>query len=104
LLLDQRLQHVARFGNVGKINLGLDFVSAGRTRSLTRGGVRAGSMKMRAHLLRFVFFQGTGVGLLLRDTHFFQHIENGFAFDFKFPGQVVDSNLAHPPLLSSTLR
>jgi hypothetical protein len=89
---------------VGKVNLGLDFVAAGCPRSLARSGVRAGGMEMHAHLLRFVVLQGTGVGLLLSDTYFFQHIENGFAFDFKLPSQVVDSNLAHPPLLSSAPR
>jgi urocanate hydratase len=54
---------------------------------------------MSPHLLRLVFFQRTGVRLLFGDSNFRQNIEDGLAFDFQFPGQVVDSNLTHPPLL-----
>jgi hypothetical protein len=32
-----------------------------------------------------------------------QYIENRLAFDFQLPGQIVDSNLAHPPFVSSDL-
>jgi hypothetical protein len=38
---------------------------------------------------------------LLGDTDFFQSIENRLAFDFQLSGQVVNSNLTHPPLVSS---
>jgi hypothetical protein len=39
------------------------------------------------------------MGFLLGDASFRQHIKNGFAFDLQFPGQIVDSNLVHPPFL-----
>jgi hypothetical protein len=56
-----------------------------------------------AHLHRFVFFHGTGVRFLLSNAYFRKCIENRFAFDFQLPGQIVNSNLAHPPFLSSGL-
>jgi hypothetical protein len=43
------------------------------------------------------------MGFLLGDTDFRQRIEDGFAFYFQLSGQIVDSNLAHPPLSSSEL-
>ena len=39
--------------------------------------------------------------LLLSDADFGQHVENRLALDFQFPGQIVDSNLTHPPFLCS---
>lgn len=43
------------------------------------------------------------MGLFLGDADFRQRIEDGFTFDFQLSGQIVDSNLAHPPLVSSEL-
>jgi hypothetical protein len=40
---------------------------------------------------------------LLGDADFRQRIENRFAFYFQLSGQIVNSNLAHPPLCSSEL-
>jgi hypothetical protein len=54
---------------------------------------------MSPHLLRFVLFDRTGVGLLLGDSDYDQDVKNCFALDFQFPGQIVDSNLTHPPFL-----
>ena len=39
--------------------------------------------------------------LLLGDANFRKNVENRFAFNFQLPGQIVDSNLTHPPLISS---
>jgi hypothetical protein len=63
----------------------------------------ARSAEMGANFLGFVVFERTGMRLLLGDTDFGQHIENRFAFDFQLPGQIIDSNLTHPPLCSSAL-
>jgi hypothetical protein len=41
--------------------------------------------------------------LLLGDAYFRKYVENSFAFDFQLPGQIVNSNLAHPLFLSSGL-
>jgi hypothetical protein len=56
---------------------------------------------MGPHFRGFVFFNGTGMGLLLGDADCRQSIENDLAFDFQLSGQIVDSNLTHPPFLSS---
>lgn len=87
-----------------KIDLGLDSfrLSAARTGGLPCGAVAiAAALKMDANLLGFIFFERTGVCLLLGDTDFFQHIEDRFTFNFQLPGQVVNSNLTHPPVISS---
>jgi len=63
----------------------------------------AGSPEMCTDLLGFVVLKRTGMRFLLRDSGFNQHVENRFAFNFQLPGQVVDSNLTHPPLCSSGL-
>jgi hypothetical protein len=51
------------------------------------------------HFFRFVFLDRTGVRLLLGGADFDQDIKNCLALDFQFPGQIVDSNLTHPPFL-----
>jgi hypothetical protein len=61
----------------------------------------AGGAQVGSHLFCFVFFHGTGVRLLLSDAYFGKCVENRFAFDFQLPGQIVNSNLAHPLFLPS---
>jgi hypothetical protein len=39
------------------------------------------------------------MGLLLGHPDFLQDIENSLAFNFQLPGEIVDSNLAHPAFL-----
>jgi hypothetical protein len=41
--------------------------------------------------------------LLFRNADQRQYIENCFTFDFQLPSQIVDSNLAHPPFVSSDM-
>ena len=104
-LLD-RLQHVTGLGNVGEIELRLDLLGArpARTRLLRRRSFPV-SGKVLPHLLRFVRFDGTGVGLLLGDAKGGQELEDFLALDFQLPGQIVDSNLRlHPPCLSPNFR
>lgn len=106
LLLADGLQHVAGLGDVGEVNLGLDTFdfTADRARRFGGcGGLAFGAAtKMGTDLLRLVLFQRTGVGFLLGDTYFRKNVENRLAFYFQLPGQIVDSNLAHPRLVSST--
>jgi hypothetical protein len=99
LLLAQQIQHIAGFGDVRKINLGLDFVGLGaaRTRSLAGAGRFPGLVKMGPHLVRFMVFKRTGMGFLLGYTNFLKCIEYRLALDFQLSGQIVNSNLAHPP-------
>jgi hypothetical protein len=52
---------------------------------------------MFPHQFRFVLFQRAGVCLLLGNAHRGQRVKNFSAFDFQLTGQIVDSNLTHPP-------
>jgi hypothetical protein len=62
-----------------------------------------GSVEVRPHFLRFMFFERAGVGLLLGNAHHGKHVKNCLALNFQLPGQIIDSNLAHSPLCSSAL-
>jgi hypothetical protein len=101
-LLSNGAQHIARSRDVGEVNLGLDAVIAGRTaRGLccTRRGIGAAA-KMLTHQIRFVIFKRTGMRFLFRYTNRGQDIKNFPALDFQFTGQVVNSNLTHPLIVS----
>jgi len=83
---------------VRQINFGFDLVAiraAGASR--LAGGLSVAPTEMSPHLVGLVVFKGAGMGLLFRDPDFCQYVENGFALNFQLSGQIVDSNLAHPP-------
>ncbi len=83
-----------------EINLGFDFVSfATGTRPGGRGLRFGGGAEMSAHLFRFEVLDRTRVRLLLCNSDCDQDIKNCLALDFQFPGQIVNSNLTHPPFL-----
>jgi len=86
-----------------KIDLGLDLVSssAAGTRRFAGALRLGGSTEVSPYFLGFVFFEGTGMGFLLRNSNLWKYVKNSLALDFQFPGQIVDSNLAHPPFWSS---
>ncbi len=75
------------------------------TRVLRGKQPRRCSGKVLPHILRFVRFDGTGVGLLFGDANGGKEIEDFLALDFQLPGQIVDSNLRlHPPFVSPNFR
>jgi hypothetical protein len=90
---------------VREVDLGLDFVAfrTCRTRRFTRGRRFTAGAEVGPHFVSFVVFQRTRMGLLLGDSNLWKYVKNGFALDFQFSGQIVDSNLAHPPSFSSEL-
>jgi hypothetical protein len=89
---------------VRKVNFGLKFVFGARAGRLRAGGRSVGGgAELGAHLFGFKVFKRAGMRLLFGDTYFRQHVKNGFALDFQFPGQIVNSNLAHPPFPFSAL-
>ncbi len=49
--------------------------------------------KVLLDALGFVDLDGAGVRLFLCDTDLDQNVENGFALNLEFSGQVIDSNL-----------
>jgi len=106
LLFANRVQNIAGPGNMREVDLGLDFIrmsGADTPRFRGRMNVTRGGAKVRPHFLCLVLLNRTGVRLFLADTNFLQHIENRLALDFQFSGQIVDSNLAHPPLFPPNL-
>jgi hypothetical protein len=89
LPLRNRLQHIPRTGNVRQVNFGLDFFFAAksaRTGLASRGRTFRRGAEVLAYFLRFVFFQRTGVRLLLRHSHQRKRIQNSFALDFQLSG------------------
>src|SRR6185437_14285613 len=55
-------------------------------------------LEMRAYLLGFVIFNRTRVSFALTDAKFREDIENLATLDFQLAREIVNSNLAHPPL------
>jgi hypothetical protein len=98
LLLGQDgLHHVTGFMDVRQINLGLHALR----RPGGRGGLRAcrATAKVRAHLFRLVLFNRARVSeLSVTQAEFRQCVKNLSALDFHLACEIVDSNLAHPPL------
>ncbi len=102
LLLRNQLQHISWLGDVREVDLGLDFICVAPRAWRTRRRARFGrSAEVGPHFLCLVVLERTGMGLLLGDSDFGENIENRFAFNFQLPGQIVDSNLTHPPFLCS---
>jgi hypothetical protein len=104
-LLADGIQHVAGPGNIRKIDLGLNLarIHTARPRRLRCRLRFIGATQVGAHFFGLMFFHGTRVRLLFRDADRRKCVENRFAFDFQLPGQIVNSNLAHPPFLFSGL-
>ena len=86
---------------MGQIDLGLDALFGARHARGFGGALSfsSSSLEMGTHLFRFVLLEGAGVSLFFRDPYQPQHIQNSLAFNFQFPGQIINSNLAHPPSL-----
>jgi hypothetical protein len=66
-------------------------------RTSVAGGPRS-TLKMRANLFRFVFFQRTGMSFAGGQAELRQYVKNLPALDFHLACEIVDSNLTHPPL------
>jgi len=58
-------------------------------------------MNMRANLLRLVRFERTGVRFAGSQAELLQYVKNLLALDFHLSREIVDTNLAHPPLFNS---
>jgi hypothetical protein len=99
LFADDGFKSVAGLGNMREVYLGLDFIAVRTSRpgGPARTLCRTGCAEAGTHFIRFMVFERTGMALLLGDSDFRKHIENGLALDFQLSCQIVDSNLAHPP-------
>jgi hypothetical protein len=92
------LQDVARLGDVREINLGRNDLRGARHRGAGLARGPQSTLKLRAHLVGLIVFQGTGVGLAAFQAEFLQYVKNLLALDLKLARENVDSNLTHPPL------
>jgi len=101
LLLADGRQHIAWPGDVRQIDLRLDLIGSGPAGTRFRRRLRfyCRTSQAGAYFFGFILFQRTGVSLFLGNSDFRKHVENGFALDFQFSCQIIDSNLAHPPFL-----
>jgi hypothetical protein len=93
------LQRVAGFGNVGKIHLWLDSLRCARLGAAAARSVAA--LKYSAHLFGLIVFNRAGVSFAITQAELSQNIKNLFALDFHLAREIVDSNLAHPPLFET---
>lgn len=55
-------------------------------------------LELRANLVSFVPFDRTRVCLAFAQTEFREDVKNLPALDFQLAREIVNSNLAHPPL------
>ena len=98
LLLGQNgLHHVAGLGDMGEINLGCDGLRSTR-RPGTAVAPLAPVLEVRADLFSLVIFDRTRVSFALTQAEFPEHVKNLTALDFHLTREIVNSNLAHPPL------
>jgi hypothetical protein len=81
-----------------KIDFGCNGLGAAR-RSAARVARRFGStLKLSANLFGLMILNRAGVGLAFTQAEFSQHVKNLTALDFHLSREIVNSNLAHPPL------
>jgi hypothetical protein len=99
--LGESLQHIAGTGNVGEVDLRLDAIALARRGPGTRAVALSLFLEMGTHFFRFVGFERAGMRLLGGDAGHNQGIQNRLALYFQLSCQIVNSNLAHPPLHSS---
>ena len=95
------LHHIAGLGDVREINLGRNRLLATRTGSARERRRPLAARHMRAHLLRFVRLKRARVGFAGAQAELRQYVKNLSAFDFHLAREIVDSNLAHPPLFKT---
>jgi hypothetical protein len=99
LLLGQNgFHHVAGLVYVRQIDLGLKSLRRPERRTgLTRA--RTAPSIVRTHLVRLVILNGARVReLAVAQAELCQCVKNLPALDFHLAREIVDSNLAHPPL------
>jgi hypothetical protein len=99
LPFENRLERVARLGDVREVELRLQIVFR---RASPRSGplptISAALAEMRLYLLRLFHADGTGVGFLFYNSDRVENVQDGPALDLQFSRQIVDSNLIyHPP-------
>jgi hypothetical protein len=90
------LHHIAGLGDMREINFRRNRLLAARGRA--RRSEPLAARQMPTHLLRFIGLKRTRVGFAGAQAELRQYVENLSALDFHLAREIVDSNLAHPPL------
>lgn len=100
LLLGQDgLHHIARLRDVGQVNLWCNCLRSARRRSAAGVARPTRSMlEVCANFVSFMFLDRTRMSLPLTHAEFREYIKNLATLDFHFAREIVNSNLAHPPL------
>jgi hypothetical protein len=99
LLGQDGLHHVARLGDVRKINLGNNGLSGVAGGGSARRGRKLDFLhKMRTNPLRLVRLNRAGVRLDARHAELRENVDNRPRLNFQLARQIVDTNLTHPPL------
>jgi len=78
-----------------QVDLGLNALGRARRARLPS---RAALLELRANLVCLVLFNRTGVRLALAQAELSQYVKNLATLDFHLAREIVDPNLAHPPL------
>ena len=90
------LHHVAGLRHVREIDFWSNDLR--NPRSTTGVACPCSMLEMRAYLLGFVLFNRARVSLALTHAKFHENVENLATLDFQLAREIVNSNLAHPPL------
>ena len=99
LLLGQNgLHHVAGLRHVREIDFGSDGLGPARRYGAAMARRFRSALKLRANLFSLMLFYRAGVGLALAQAELSQHVKNLTALYFHLAREIVNSNLAHPPL------
>jgi hypothetical protein len=92
------LQDIAGLGDMREVDLGCNDLRGARRLGACRARGPRSALKLRAHLVGLMVFQGAGVGLAAVQAEFGKQVKNLLALDFQLARENVDSNLTHPPL------
>jgi hypothetical protein len=102
LLLGQNgFHHIAGLGDVRQIDLGNHALRALAAKRRAMRGLPRILPETLAHLFRLVAFERTGVRFARRNTELRKNVENRARLYFQLFREIVDTNLAHPPLFNS---
>lgn len=96
------LQHIAGLGDVRQIDFGHNASRALAARCAACRGPGP-ACKVRANSIRLVSLERAGVRFAALNAQLRKNVENRARLDFQFFREIVNTNLAHPPLFTSVL-
>jgi hypothetical protein len=98
LFRQDSLHHVARLGDMREIDFWSNCLGSARSGAAHLARPARSMLKVRADLLGFVPLDRARVCFALTQAEFREYVKNLTAFDFHLAREIVNSNLAHPPL------